>query len=89
MPRGTGILIHRHEHDEEILSVHRGNGIAVIDGDNIPISERSTLFIPPVTWHGVNNPTDSMNILFIVTPQARKRFSGPWQLHQAPGRLHK
>ena len=42
MPKGTGIFVHRHEHAEEILFVHRGNGLAVIDGDSIAISEGST-----------------------------------------------
>ena len=74
MPKGTGIFIHRHEHAEEILFVHRGNGFAVIDGDSVAIGEGATLYIPPGTWHGVNNPTDSMNILFIVTPQGQEKI---------------
>ena len=74
MPKGTGIFIHRHEHAEEILFVHRGNGFAVIEGDSVAISEGATLYIPPGTWHGVNNPTDSMNILFIVTPQGQEKI---------------
>ena len=74
MPKGTGIFVHRHEHAEEILFVHRGNGFAVIDGDSVAISEGATLYIPPGTWHGVNNPTDFMNILFIVTPQGQEKI---------------
>ena len=74
MPKGTGIFVHRHERAEEILFVHRGNGFAVINGDSIAISEGATLYIPPGIWHGVNNPTDSMNILFIVTPQGQEKI---------------
>jgi len=73
MPKGSNIVMHRHDIAEEILFVHRGNGMAIIDGDSINISEGSTLFIPPGTWHGVNNPDDSMNILFIVTPQGQEK----------------
>ncbi len=74
MPKGAGIFVHRHDHAEEILFVHRGNGFALINGDSIAISEGSTLFIPPGTWHGVKNPNDSMNILFILTPQGQEKI---------------
>ncbi len=73
MPKGSNIVVHRHEHSEEILFVHRGKGIALVDNDSINISEGSTLFIPPGTWHGVRNPNDSMNILFIITPQGQEK----------------
>lgn len=46
IPEGTNIVVHRHEHSEEILFVHRGNGTAFVNSDSINISEGSTLFIP-------------------------------------------
>ncbi|HEU5166637.1 MAG TPA: cupin domain-containing protein [Chitinophagaceae bacterium] len=73
MPMGTNIAVHRHDHAEEILFVHRGNGMVIVDDDTINVSEGATLFIPPGIWHGVRNPNDSMNILFIVTPPGQEK----------------
>lgn len=76
-PIGAGTIIHKHNNTEEILFVHKGSGMAIIDGDTTDIEEGATMFIPPGTWHGSENPNDSMDILFMVTPQGlEKLFRG-------------
>jgi quercetin dioxygenase-like cupin family protein len=76
-PKGSGTLVHRHNRTEEILFVHRGSGKAIINGDTVKIAEGATLFIPPGTWHGIENPDDSIIILFTTTPQGlEKLFRG-------------
>lgn len=76
-PIGAGTIIHKHDHSEEILFVHKGTGYAIIDGDTIEVQEGATMFIPPGTWHGIDNPKDSMDILYMVTPQGlEKLFRG-------------
>lgn len=77
MPKGSGALIHRHDHTEEILFAHQGTGFAIINGDTIKIKKGTTLFIPPGTWHGIENPDDSMSILYVTTPPGlEKLFRG-------------
>lgn len=77
MPKGSGTLIHRHDHTEEILFAHQGTGFAIINGDTITIKKGTTLFIPPGTWHGIQNPDDSMSILYVTTPPGlEKLFRG-------------
>jgi len=77
MPAGSGIITHRHDETEEILFVHEGSGIAIINGDTVKIKKGATLFIPPGTSHGIQNPNDSMDILFVTTPQGlEKLFRG-------------
>jgi quercetin dioxygenase-like cupin family protein len=76
-PKGAGTLVHRHDKTEEILFVHRGSGRAIINNDTINIAEGATLFIPPGTWHGIENPDDSISIFFTTTPQGlEKLFRG-------------
>lgn len=76
-PKGSGTIVHRHDHTEEILFVHRGSGKAIIEDDTINVSAGSTLFIPPGIWHGIENPDDSIHILFATTPQGlEKLFRG-------------
>lgn len=51
--------------------------MAIINGDTIDIEEGTILVIPPGNWHGIENPNDSMDILFMVTPQGlEKLFRG-------------
>ena len=73
-PKGAGTIVHRHDHTEEILFVHRGSGKAIINCDTMNISEGATLFIPPGVWHGIDNPDDSISILFTTTPQGLEKF---------------
>jgi mannose-6-phosphate isomerase-like protein (cupin superfamily) len=76
-PKGAGTLVHRHDKTEEVLFVHRGSGKAIINEDTVNIAEGSTLFIPPGTWHGIENPDDSISIFFTTTPQGlEKLFRG-------------
>jgi mannose-6-phosphate isomerase-like protein (cupin superfamily) len=73
-PKGVGTIVHRHDRTEEILFVHRGSGKAIINGDTVNIAEGATLFIPPGTWHGIENPDDSIIILFTTTPQGLEKL---------------
>lgn len=76
-PKGAGTIVHRHDHTEEILFVYRGSGKAIINHDTINIAEGAILFIPPGTWHGIENPDDSINILYATTPAGlEKLFRG-------------
>lgn len=74
MPKGSGTLIHRHDHTEEILFAHHGKGLAIINGDTVKITKGTTLFIPPGTWHGIENPDDSMSILYVTTPPGLEKL---------------
>jgi len=56
---GTGIPIHMHEHEDEILFVHRGEGTAVVGDKTFPAKEGATIYVPRGTWHGVQNPGGS------------------------------
>jgi mannose-6-phosphate isomerase-like protein (cupin superfamily) len=52
---GTGIPVHMHEHEDEILFVHRGDGTAVVGDKTLPVKEGATINVPRGTWHAVQN----------------------------------
>jgi mannose-6-phosphate isomerase-like protein (cupin superfamily) len=52
---GTGIPVHMHEHEDEILFVHRGEGTAVVGDKTLPVKEGATIYVPRGTWHAVQN----------------------------------
>ena len=52
---GTGIPVHMHEHEDEILFVHRGEATAVVGDKTLPAREGATIYVPRGTWHAVQN----------------------------------
>ena len=68
MPPGSGILVHKHDRTEEILYVSDGTGTVILGDEQIQVEKDTTIWVPPGTWHGVENPHDHMHILWFVTP---------------------
>jgi mannose-6-phosphate isomerase-like protein (cupin superfamily) len=66
----AGIPVHRHEHEEEFLFVHTGEGIGILGDERVPLPAGSTMYIPPGTWHGIEHSGDSeaSQIMWVVTP---------------------
>jgi mannose-6-phosphate isomerase-like protein (cupin superfamily) len=68
----SGILVHAHHWQSEIIYVVAGSGVALVgDGDEeVPIRAGSTLYVPERAWHGFRN-TDGENrleLLIITRP---------------------
>ena len=67
---GAEIQLHRHLMADEIIFVHRGGGVASLDGRESRVSAGSTIYIPRnVTIGLVNTGTEPLGIAFV--------FSGP------------
>ena len=65
------IPIHQHEHEEEFLFVHSGQGVGILGDQRVPVQAGTTIYIPPGTWHGVQNTADEASqIMWVVTPGA-------------------
>jgi mannose-6-phosphate isomerase-like protein (cupin superfamily) len=52
---GTGIPVHMHEHEDEILFIHRGEATAVLGDKTLLAREGATIYVPRGTWHAVQN----------------------------------
>jgi quercetin dioxygenase-like cupin family protein len=52
---GTGIPVHMHEHEDEILFVHRGDATAVVGDKTLLARVGATIYVPRGTWHAVQN----------------------------------
>lgn len=84
LPPGTGVPVHRHLHDEEILFIHQGT-VTITLGDRVQEARAgATVFIPPNTWIGVRN-TGSEPATFLAIfadPATGDYFRG---IGRAPG----
>lgn len=68
----TGIPVHSHRWEDEVIYVIKGRGFAVVNEAQtaVPIEAGSVLYIPIGTWHGLRNtdPKEPMDALLITTP---------------------
>lgn len=74
MPPGSGINVHKHDHTEEILYISEGTGTVILGDDQIQVEKDTTIWVPPGTWHGVENPDDHIHVLWFVTPPGLDEF---------------
>ena len=68
----SGIPVHSHTWEDEILYIIKGHGFAVINEDQtrLPIATGSVLYVPIGAWHGLQNadPKEPMDVLLVTTP---------------------
>ena len=68
----SGIPVHSHRWEDEVIYVIKGRGFAVVNEEQsaVPIETGSVLYIPIGTWHGLRNadPKDPMDALLVTTP---------------------
>ncbi len=68
MPPGSGIAVHRHDRTEEILFIHAGQATLIFGDEKYEVTAGDTIYVPPGTYHGLENPNSNVRILGIVTP---------------------
>ena len=71
---GTGIRVHRHEHEDEVLFVQEGGGTAILGDARKTVEAGTTIYVPQGVWHGVENPGNEMHLLWVVTPPGLEGF---------------
>ena len=66
IPPGKKIRLHHHPHAEEILFVHRGNGIVRLGSREVAVSAGATVHIPRNVSVGLRNTgSEPMSLVFI------------------------
>lgn len=52
---GEGIPLHKHLNEDELIFIHRGEGLLELDGRKIPVKEGSVALVPKGIWHSMTN----------------------------------
>lgn len=66
IPPGKKIRLHHHPHAEEILFIHRGNGIVRLGSREVAVSAGATVHIPRNVSVGLRNTgTEPLSLVFI------------------------
>jgi len=72
--KGGGIQVHLHEHEDEILFVHRGAATGIVGDSRRALEPGSTVYIPQGVWHGVENADSSVDLVWVVSPPGLESY---------------
>jgi mannose-6-phosphate isomerase-like protein (cupin superfamily) len=61
--------LHIHPDAEEIIVITRGEGTAILDGEERPVKAEDVIYVPPRGEHEIRNTSEDMlGVLFINVP---------------------
>lgn len=72
---GTGIPIHLHTNEDELIFIHTGTGIVTLGDRQVPSSVGAVLYAPRGVWHGIQNTgADVLTWCAIWSPPGFEQF---------------
>ena len=64
MSPGRKMRIHKHLNNDELIFIHKGEGILTLDEESIEVKTGDVVFVPRGIWHGLDN-TGKENLLMV------------------------
>ena len=74
VPVRAGIPVHQHAQMDEVFYVLEGSGTFILNDSRQTVEKGGTIFIPKGAWHGFENPSDEMILLWAVVPPGLEGF---------------
>jgi quercetin dioxygenase-like cupin family protein len=74
LPKGSGIPVHLHPHNDEAFYVLEGSGSVTLNDVRHSCERGGTIFIPKNTWHGFSSPDQELVLLWIMVPPGLDGF---------------
>jgi len=74
LPKGSGIPVHRHPHNDEAFYVLEGSGSVTLNDVRHSCERGETIFIPKNTWHDFSSPDQELVLLWIMVPPGLDSF---------------
>jgi mannose-6-phosphate isomerase-like protein (cupin superfamily) len=69
LPPGSAIRVHLHQHEDEIIVIRMGSGIATLGDDEVTVAAGAIVYVPQGVWHGLrNNGTATLGMSAIYSP---------------------
>lgn len=61
---GRKMRVHKHLNNDELIFIHKGEGILTLGDKSIPVKTGDVAFVPRDTWHGLDN-TGKENLIMV------------------------
>lgn len=75
MSPGRKMRIHKHLFNDELIFIHKGEGIMTLDEQTLRIKTGTVVFIPRDTWHGLDNTgTENLVMTFQYSPAGFEEY---------------
>ncbi len=55
IPPKSAIGVHLHQHEDEIIFIRMGTGVATLGDREVPVAAGATIYVPQGQWHGLRN----------------------------------
>ena len=69
LPPDSEIRVHLHQHEDEIIVIRMGSGIATRGDDEVAVAAGAIVYVPQGVWHGLrNNGTETLGMSAIYSP---------------------
>jgi len=72
---GRKMRIHKHLNNDELIFIHKGEGLLHLDEEAIPVKTGDVAFVPRGTWHGLDNiGTENLLMVFQYSPAGFEEY---------------
>ena len=69
LPPNSAIRVHLHQHEDEIIVIRMGSGIATLGDRDVAVSAGAIVYVPQGVWHGLrNNGAETLGMSAIYSP---------------------
>lgn len=85
---GEGIPPHKHLNEDELIFIHSGQGLLILDDQEFPVKEGSAALVPKGIWHQLTNTgSGTLTMVFSYSPAGFEGYfrelcspvGTPWQ----------
>lgn len=82
LPPRSEIRVHLHQHEDEIIFIRMGTGVATLGDREVPVAAGATVYVPQGQWHGLrNNGQDMLGMTAIYSPAGFEQIFKDRLLH--------
>jgi mannose-6-phosphate isomerase-like protein (cupin superfamily) len=82
LPPKSEIRVHLHQHEDEIIFIRMGTGVATLGDREVPVAAGATVYVPQGQWHGLrNNSDDLLGMTAIYSPAGFEQIFKDRLLH--------
>ena len=72
---GRKMRIHKHLNNDELIFIHKGEGLLTLDEDSITVKAGTVAFVPRGSWHGLDNTgTENLLMVFQYSPAGFEEY---------------
>jgi mannose-6-phosphate isomerase-like protein (cupin superfamily) len=75
MTPGRKMRVHKHLNNDELIFIHKGEGILTLDEQSIEVKTGDVAFVPRGVWHGLDNSgKENLIMVFQYSPAGFEEY---------------